>query len=409
MRSNMNSRVHWFAGQTLLPEHLVAQEEALLSEIEIRQSLSPLPSYGVATMELVEEGLAHGAISFAELTVIFPDGRLCTTTGNAVITGFDLEQTGESACDLYVHRLEHLETLPEVKVLEIDRVRVRLLLSAEKFSDGAASSLQIARFERGLTGEWTLSNKFIPPLIRIGRSPFLLPELTLIKNLLQGFQATLEPQTSDSFLSASSAFGVRRTLVEAQRLMALVANLQHEVQTHPYFLLEGLRAFYLELCSLHGINPRYGNRPYDHEHLGELIGHLLQVLEDQLAHIGKKSIHHLFSRDDGLFIREPLPEGLRGAGEVYLIVQRPDVRAPVSLDGIKISHRVRLPLVHRQALTGIHITKVEQLPFQHSFAHEVDFYQVRQDEEWDMALDEGNVAFYTTPEIEGIRASLYWR
>jgi hypothetical protein len=52
MHSNISSRVHWYPGQTLLPEHLVAQEEALLSDIELRQGLSPLPSYGVATMEL---------------------------------------------------------------------------------------------------------------------------------------------------------------------------------------------------------------------------------------------------------------------------------------------------------------------------------------------------------------------
>ena len=61
------------------------------------------------------------------------------------------------------------------------------------------------------------------------------------------------------------------------------------------------------------------------------------------------------------------------------------------------------------ALQGIPFKKVVRPPFQHSFGAEVEFYLIREGEEWDHALNDMRLAFYDRPELKDTDFYIYWR
>jgi type VI secretion system protein ImpJ len=104
-----------------------------------------------------------------------------------------------------------------------------------------------------------------------------------------------------------------------------------------------------------------------------------------------------------------LPDEIRQATNVYLLAQKDRIITQLSLDELKLAGFSRLPVVHKMALQGIPFKKVEHPSFQHSFGAEVEFYQLREGEEWDHALNETTVAFYNRPELRGTTFYIFWR
>jgi type VI secretion system protein ImpJ len=65
--------------------------------------------------------------------------------------------------------------------------------------------------------------------------------------------------------------------------------------------------------------------------------------------------------------------------------------------------------MHQMSLIGCPLTRIERPPFQHPFGPEVDFYQISEGEEWDNALNELEIAFFSTDALKGARFFVYWR
>ena len=61
------ARVRWKMGQALLPEHFVAQEEALLAHSQLRSKIGGLPSYGFASLRWNDSLLSEGVGDSGEL------------------------------------------------------------------------------------------------------------------------------------------------------------------------------------------------------------------------------------------------------------------------------------------------------------------------------------------------------
>jgi type VI secretion system protein ImpJ len=69
----------------------------------------------------------------------------------------------------------------------------------------------------------------------------------------------------------------------------------------------------------------------------------------------------------------------------------------------------RLPAVHKLALQGIPLKRIDRPPFQHRFGPEVDFYLLFQGDEWDQALRDLSLGFYDLPQFRELRFYLFWR
>ncbi|GIW70582.1 MAG: type VI secretion system-associated protein [Planctomycetota bacterium] len=410
------ARVHWEMGQTLLPEHFVAQEESLLAELRTRLRLLGLPSFGIATLRYNDALLADGTLQIRALTAVLPSGQLIDVPGNAVCNTLNLNVAGATRLAVFLHlvggRLE--EAAPSAGGgagggERIGRVLQRLELSPDPSVDASLYTMKLAEFVKDSEGTWSLSEDYLPPLLLVGSSPFLARTLEALGQLVEQFHFRLQQEVAASFLGGEGLFSAKLCLAGIYRFRRLLANLRAELRVHPYELYEALKAFYTDVCLYQDVSPEHVDRPYRHEQLAQCLDEVLQPLVRQVQVSRARSPYVSFQRKGGMFVIEELPPQVRGAKEIYFLIQKPRVAETLRLDGLKLASAQRLQVVHQLALQGIPIRRIERPPFQHQFGAEVEFYRLAEGEEWDHALRDGTLAFYERPELEGVRAHLYWR
>ena len=412
------ARIKWFLGQTLLPEQFVSQEQALTAEADLRTRLHGLPSFGIGPLKWNEKLLEEGVLAISVLTAVIPtDGNgqlLIDIPGNAVVQPLSLKASGATRVSVYLHILEQTTDATGVRMYESDpkvvqRVMFRALLSIEKDIDRSIAMIKLAELQKEATGGWSLLSDYLPPLLQIGASPFLQKELALLLERLETLEPRLIAQLQDTFLRPDRLAVTRRTLAELQEALSLLADLRHGVHRHPFHLFDALRRFYLLLCCYHEVLPEQSAQPYLHDSLAQSLGQLLSRISHRAQMFSLQSSHLKFVKMNGLFRLNALPEEMRTATEVYLLIQRPSVHDRVNIDEIKLACTSRLALVHRLVLKGVPFRLLERVHFQHSFGPEMDFYQLTLNEEWQHILREGAVAFYQPPSLEKVNAYLFWR
>lgn len=99
-------RVEWEMGQTLLPEHLVAQEDSLIAESILRFRANGLPDYGVVRLQWNETLLLQGVFAIQGMVLIMPSGMLLSLRENAVVSPYNLNVSGSVEVPVYCHLLD---------------------------------------------------------------------------------------------------------------------------------------------------------------------------------------------------------------------------------------------------------------------------------------------------------------
>lgn len=408
------ARVRWHLGQALLPEHFAALEGSLGAESYLRAHVSGLPDHGLARLRFQEQLLLDGVLSVQELTLVLPDGTLIDVPGNAVVSPLSLSGTGATQPLVYLHVLDQVEPA-QGQAAYADDARVlqrslrRLQLSTTDHQDGAIGTFKLAAFEKGSTGGWHLGEGFVPPLLQVGASPFLLEQLRALREQLEMLRLQLIAQLQDTFLRLERLAVVRDCLASVYQLKSQLADMDHGVHRHPYHLFTELRGMYFQLCSLHEALPDREVIPYIHDELGACVGALLTALRTRLRLGGVHHNHQKFTLQNGLFRLVPLPEDAKEAQEVYLLIQRSNVHDRAPIDDVRMSSPTRLDILHRLVLKGIPFKLLDRVHFQHSFGPEIDFYQLSRGDEWAYACREGGLAFYQTQALQKASAYLFWR
>lgn len=407
--------VRWYLGQTLLPEHFIAQEDALFSELRLRAELLGLPEYGIAQLSWNEPQLEEGQLAISSLRAILPGGVLLDVPGNCLISRLSLSASGVSTGSVYLHLLGETTKADGVPLYEDDakvvqRVLYRAQLALQDSLDNSVGTIKLAEFVKSADGKWRLGVDYIPPLIQVGPSPFLRTQLQELGRKLEAFKAQLEPQLQNSFYRADRISSIRRTLAELGRIRSLLEDQKHQVYRHPYHLFNALRSLYFDLCAFQEKAPDRDVLPYIHTALGPTFKELLQFIDDRVHFSRARSTYLKFQVRDGMYTVNQLPQELSAASEVYVLVHREHLHDKVSLDGVKLSSPSRLVLVHRLALKGVPFKHIPNPAFPHSFGPDVDFYQLVTGEEWELALKEQALAFYQHPSLaKASTVFLFWR
>jgi len=346
--------------------------------------------------------------------VIMPSGLLLDLRGNAFATPLNLNMSGKVRVPVYCHVLSPDgageatgEALPDEEG-QIPRAVWRLVLSIDQVCADALENIKLAAFEKDPDGGWHLSGDTIPPLLQVGTSPFLRAELEDLGGILELFQHKVSQEMAASYLSGDSMFSAKECLKSTLRVQRFLANVLAQVHPHPYHVYEVLKELLTEVSFYRDATPEYVADPYDHEDLSACFKKILEPLRQHIRLFQRKSPYLPFELGEGLFSLT-LPTELREAREAYLLVQKSQVNQKVSLENLKITSRNRLTLVHKLALQGIPLRKIDRPPFQHKFGPEVDFYFIQEGEEWDQALRELSLVFYDTPAFKETRFYLYWR
>ena len=407
------ARVRWQMGQTLLPEHFVAQEEALLLDTAVRFRLLGLPRYGIAAMKWNDTLLSEGVLSIKTATLLLPSGLLLDIPGNTIASPLNLNLPGTARVAVYLHCHDKQASEDEIEANwsgdegdSIGRRVFQVALTADRSHPEALETMKLAEFQKDPEGIWELSDDFIPPLLQVGTTPFLRSALDELPNALEAFQYKLS-MDSVSYLSGGSLVTVKQCLKAVYRFQRFLANLRGQIHVHPYAFYEALKEFYVEVCFYRDTSPKHVAEAYNHDQLADCVGKILALLREQMKLAEKKSPYQPFEFKDGVW-RIALPSDVREAKEVYFLIQKSQVSKAVRLDDFKMGSPSRLAIIHKLALQGIPIRKVDRPMLAHSFGPEVEFFQVAPGEEWEHALREGAAAFYNDARFEEMEFYLYW-
>jgi len=409
------ARVHWQLGQPLLPEHFFIQEEALLADAELRSRNTGLPHYGLSEMEWRAPLLDDGILSLIKLTIKTPSGLLLAVPGNAKLTSpLNLKNLGGTRAQVYCHVLKPQEAQETQTSYDSDETEViarsqyELHLSCDPAFSGALESIKIIEFRKGPEENWELSESYLPPLMLIGTSPFLKSPLKALFRQLDVFRKNLINETA-STLSAENLASSRNCQEAVFNIQRFLLNLENHINVHPYELYNKLLTFYGSICNYHNNSTIQASTIiYRHEHLAQDFKKIFELLINELRSSKSRVPYLPFLLENGRF-QCKIPTEVREASTAYLLIQKKHIQLKINIKDLKVVSPSRSSLIHKLALPGIPSRRVEQLPFQHSFGSEVEFYELQQGEEWDYCLQELGVTFYSSASEEDMTPYLYWR
>jgi type VI secretion system protein ImpJ len=415
MQRHKLARVRWQVGQTILPEHFRAQDEALSAEARLHAELSGLPQVGIASLTWSEALLAEGSLSISSLTAVMPGGFLVGMPGNAALPPFSLEATGRAEVSVFLHLLDDTRGTEGVPLYaddppNVQRVLHRLQLSSEQALDRALSSMELVAFTKNIEGAWRPASRRVPPLLLVGPNPFLNELLAELDSVLEKAHGQLRTLLLDSYQRTERLASARRTLLEVRRLQALRDDMRNGVCPHPYTFFDALRRFYFEVCCYLELDPDSELPPYLHEDLGRGLWGWMELLNRAFRPQDSRLTYKPFECRDGQFVLTPLPELEPGTqSELYLLVRSEDPSQPPSMEGVKVASPARLPAVRRLALRGIPFQHVPHPAFPHAFGPEISWYKLSLGEEWQYAVRDNGMAFFVTPSLQGHQVFLFWR
>jgi type VI secretion system protein ImpJ len=399
-------------GQALLPEHFYAQEQGIREEIALRARMTGWPAWGLASLRWDSFQLLKGIVSLEEMTLFLQSGAIVDIPGNTAPAFLNLNASGATSTTVYVHLQSAFDVVSfgqgAVGEEGIERVVQRVELSSEPYAETAAQSFKLAVFEAGPDGAWSLSPSFVPPLMRVGTSPFLESAVERAKGVARAVGQLLKDEIQDNYLAAESQASAKAALRGLYAFQGLLADLEAGVHLHPYELYRALRTLYVDVCVFRGLHPAECERPYDHEAIGVSFDAVLSALEEQVD-VGRQRPPYVeFARKGGLWVCELSGEARR-ARDFYLLVQKPQVTTKLDMSRMKLASESRIHMVHERALRGIPLTKLDSPPFFRGISANVEFFSIAPGQEWDYAIREGSVVLFDGPQLDGLKLFVYWR
>jgi type VI secretion system protein ImpJ len=202
--------VLWTKGTFLTPQHLQVQDRFLEDTLNFRLQALRFCPWGFRELAINAELLAEGQFALTRAAGIFPDGLLFdipdadppppsksleeffepgAKTLDIYLTIPDYRQRGLNVSSGKDGGTRYLAEVSEFrdentgigeKLIQVARKNMRLL--AESENREGSSALRIANVERTPAGTFQLNPRFIPPLIEIGASEYLIG---LLRGLLE--------------------------------------------------------------------------------------------------------------------------------------------------------------------------------------------------------------------------------
>jgi type VI secretion system protein ImpJ len=421
-------RVRWRLGQALLPEHFFRQEFSLRQEWELRFGQLALPSWGVGLVEWDEALIPRGFAKLGKLMLVFPRGQLVHVPGNAQPVHFDLNTAEGVEVALYAHLLSAPDSVRDDEAAG-DAAGVELLLhklelSPEPGHPGAIDSVKLAEFSKRPDGRWSQRPSYVPPLLLLSAAPaFFRATLDRLLGVVQRWQELLLADIETHALATEKVVRAQECLRRSHQAIAALAHIdaenpfRHEEAggavnaAAPADVYRWVQELYIDIHTYQEDPrqpPRLAGAPYDHREPFACFERLLGDL-DRRTELPRGQTPYVAFTAAGEAAVATLPREAREAKEVYFLYHRRGPAVREELRGLKVACRARLETVHRHALKGIPLRRVQPVPFRHSFAPEVEFYQLLPGEEWEHALRQGTLAYFTEGALKDGQAYLYWR
>ncbi len=296
--------VIWSKGTFLTPQHLQLQDRFIEDTLEFQLQALQFRPWGFTAIAIDQEKLVEGQFVLSRATGLFPGGLPFDIPASDAapdakpVTGFfDAEQptldiylavpeyrdcglnislSQKNTAARYVAEMEVFRdenTGTGEKSVQVARKNLRLLAQGENLE--GTSKLRIARIERTSVGTFRLAQAFVPPLLSLGASDYLVSLLRgLIEVLhakssaLAGLRREKNQSLADFTASDIANFWLLYTI---NSHTPRFGHLYHGKKGHP----EELYSAMLELAgSLTAFSSKVQPRdlpPYNHDDLGACL------------------------------------------------------------------------------------------------------------------------------------------
>jgi type VI secretion system protein ImpJ len=394
--------VLWTKGVLLSPQHLQTQDRFLEDLLQFQLASLTIAPWGFQRLELDREALAGGTLAVASAAGLFPDGLLFDFPGADAAPAPKLLDGAwgpdQRTLDVFLAVPEYREGghnvstaardrntryLAEVllcrdentglaeKPIQVARKNLRLLAEGESLE--GSTTLPVARLRRAASGEYELDPRFVPPLVDVGASEYLVGMLRRLVEILAARSSALagtrrqrNQSLADFSITDVANFWLLYTVnTHFPRLRHI-----HEMRRgHPAQLYEAMAALAGALTTF---SPRLHPRQipaYDHAApspvFTELDAMLRELLETvvptncvslPLRQLPQSAAVHAVALDQDRYFAAPQ---LYLAVSAQLGAQDLVTRAP---HAFKVSSADNIERLIRQALSGMALTHVPNPP-----------------------------------------------
>ncbi|MES2824665.1 MAG: type VI secretion system baseplate subunit TssK [Pseudomonadota bacterium] len=430
--------VHWQMGQTLLPDHLLAQEDALTGEARLRYQAQGLPGYGVARLEWDRYLLAQGTFNIESLRIFTRDKNLLVDyPGNSLLISSPLAFVQSLRAPVYYFVLQEniiqninanmhssLASIPAGDVALLPKRLFKLILAQQPSLPEQYEKLigshtlidqgKLAEFEQAVNKQWQLSERYIPPLIQIGTSEFLQRPLRQLSALLSRYLTETYKVCQRQQLSDMRHFEMKLCASTISQSLQYLANhignekIGGEVCLHPYFLYEQLQKLNRELALLSGEWAALNLKNYRHNDLHGIFKLLFRNIIANLKHHSRNNQSFTMHLKDGCY-RAQLPNSLHQDDKLYLIINcdqqpsLPDNALPC------LSSPDRIANLYHYALSGAALKPVKHSAMTHYFGEKTQCFQLMNGEELMHIKRDHSIAFLAQPEFANYNFYVFYQ
>jgi type VI secretion system protein ImpJ len=430
--------VLWTKGVLLSPQHLQAQDRFLEDLIQFQLSGLTYCPWGFQRLEIDHEALAAGAFAITAAAGIFPDGLLfdmpasdpvpapkllegCWEPDQTVLDlaltipeyrvgGYNVAVNGKDQSTRYgtevLMRRDENTGLAE-KPIQVARKNFRLLAQGES-TEGSAV-LPVGRVRRSTTGDYQLDPHFVPPLIDIQASDYLLAIARRLVEILSAKSSTLAGSRRQKNQSLAE-FGIADVasfwlLYSINTHFPQIRHLFETRHGHPVELYEAMLSLAGALTTFSStVHPR--DLPaYEHDDLSTCFTQLDTRLRDLLENVVppsyaslpltlvQQSIYAAALDQDRYFAAPQMYLAVdANVGHAELIQRAPHL--------IKISSADRIDHLIRQALPGVALAYTPAPPPAVPVKVNYHYFQLsRSGPEWDAIVRARNLAAYVPADF----------
>lgn len=436
--------VLWTKGVLLSPQHLQTQDRFLEDLIQFQLSGLTYCPWGFHRLEIDHEALAAGSFAISQAAGIFPDGLLFDlpvsdpAPAPKVLEG--VWEQDQTELDLYLAVPEYRTSGHNVAVeagdssaryaaevllrrdentglaekpIQVAKKNFRLLVQGESLEGN--STLRVARIRRSATGDLSLDPQFVPPLIDIGASDFiiaiarrLVEILSARSSVLSGTRRQKNQSLADFSIADVASFWLLYTI---NTYFPQLRHLYETKRGHPEELFTAMLSLAGALTTFSTVVHPRDLPAYEHDDLTscftKLDEHLRMLLETVVPsncvslplRLVQQSIYATALDQDKYLTAPQLYLAIDANMSPADLIQR----APAL---IKISSADRVDHLIRQALAGVPLTYTPNPPPAVPVKVSSHYFQVgKSGGEWEAIVRARNLAAYVpadfpSPQLE---------
>lgn len=442
--------VNWQMGQTLLPDHLVAQEDALAGEARLRFLAQGLPAFGIARLEWDEYLLAQGILDIKNLRIFAHlQNFMVDYPGNSLLVSQPLQFENSARANVYYfifqenivannfsngnvsnsnfstgkfstsnvsissnnagHRTAYVQDSDSPPKRLFKLVLTQQATLPEQFEHQLTNhSLvdhgKLAEYEQDANKRWSLSERYIPPLMQVGTSAFLQRPLQQLSALLSRYLTETYKICVQQQLPELRQYEMKQCASMVSQTLQYLANhignekTAGEIYLHPYFLYEQLQNLNRELALLSGEWAALNIQSYRHHDLHGLFKTLFRNIIAHLKHHSRASQSFELLLKDGCY-RTQLPAILSKNDKLFLITHCEDKPAIPANAMPRISSHKRITMLHNYSLSGVALKAVRLNAITHYFGEKSQCFQLLPGTELSYIIRDRSLAFLAQPEF----------